>query len=880
MTVSTWQSRNRILHNNNAKPGIVSGFFLYLCGTMKRIIKSTILSALFLLASITAAAQKHTISGYITDSASSEPLIGVAVIDGLTGSGTVSSNSGYYSITLPDGERTLSIEYLGYENISIQVNLVGNQVLDIKLKEVGTMLSGAVVTSSRSEAGVLGTQMSAIEVPVSQIKAIPAIGGEVDVIKALQLLPGVQSGSEGTAGIYVRGGGADENLLLMDGVPLYNVNHLFGFFSVFNADAVKNVTLYKGSFPARFGGHLSSVIDVRMKDGNDSEYHGSVSVGLISSKINVEGPIVKGKTTFNFSARRTYLDLLAQPVLAYANKKENEGNSDGDKTRYGGGYDFYDLNAKITHRFNNNDRLSLSVYNGDDNAHIRMEDSYTYPYWEYNNETGESYESPTIKRYSKETMKFGWKWGNLVTALKWSHEISPQIYMIAGASYTQYRNKLAVGMLEYDSNLENGKEFNIYKMTADLTYNSLINDISFTDDFEWRPSAEHDIKYGASYTYHNFKPGIISAGTNETDQADPENNETFNYTIGDESLYSHEAALYFEDNWSVTQWLKANIGLRGSLYSVSGQTYFSGEPRISARALISPDLSIKASYSEMSQYIHLLCNSNLSLPSDLWVPVTKNIKPMRSRQTAIGAFYDKGMFEFSAEAYYKGMDNVLEYKDGASYMSTGTGWEEKVCMGRGWSYGLELLAQKKTGKLTGWVGYTLAKSMRKFDRPGNVINDGNPFPAKYDRRHDLSATMTYTFSPKFDLSATFVFASGNCGSLGYENFESAQVYGSGPDALLIPEYRRADYIPNRNNYRMPAYNRMDVGMNFNKQKKRGVRTWNISVYNVYNRQNPYLIFVDDTGEYNESTGMWESRTVLKQISFFPIIPSISYTFKF
>ena len=847
---------------------------------MKTLIRLSAVLTIFLATALTAAAQKHTISGYITDAASSEPLIGVAVIDGLTGSGTVSSNSGYYSITLPDGKRELTIEYLGYENQSVTLELYSNQELNIRLKEAGELLSGAVVTSSRSEAGVLGTQMSAIEVPVSQIKAIPAIGGEVDVIKALQLLPGVQSGSEGTAGIYVRGGGADENLLLMDGVPLYNVNHLFGFFSVFNADAVKNVTLYKGSFPARFGGHLSSVIDVRMKDGNDQSYHGSFSIGLISSKINVEGPIVKGRTTFNVSARRTYLDLLAQPILMYVNKQENKGNSKDERTYYGGGYDFYDLNAKITHRFNNNDRLSLSVYSGDDNAHLRMEDAYSYPYYVYDEQAQESVPSPTKKNYDKETIKLGWKWGNLVTALKWSHEISPTIYMTAGASYTQYRNKLGVGMTEYSSTREKGKEYDIYKLTADLSYNSLINDISVTDDFEWRPSVAHDIKFGAAYTYHNFKPGIISAGARETDESDPESNESFNYRIGDEPLYSHEAALYFEDNWSVTQWLKANLGLRGSLYSVSGKTYFSGEPRISARALITPDLSIKASYSEMSQYIHLLCNSNLSLPSDLWVPVTSNIKPMRSRQSAIGAFYDKGKFEFSAEAYYKEMDNVLEYKDGASYMSTSTGWEQKVCMGRGWSYGLELLAQKKTGKLTGWIGYTLSKSMRQFDRPGNVINDGEPFPAKYDRRHDLSATATYTFSPRFDLSATFVFASGNCGSLGYEDFESASIYGSAGEALLIPEYSRAEYIPHRNNYRMPAYNRMDVGMNFNKQKKRGIRTWNISVYNVYNRQNPYMIFVDDDGKFNEATQTWESRTVLKQMSFFPIIPTVSYSFKF
>lgn len=839
--------------------------------------KIKLLAIIALLAAfcLDAAAQKHSISGYVTDKASGEPLIGVAVIDVESNQGTVTSNSGYYSISLPDGPHTLTAIYLGYDEARSEVNLSADLTLNIRIAESRDVLSEAVVTASRSETGVLGTQMSAIEVPVSQIKSIPAIGGEVDVIKALQLLPGVQSGSEGTAGIYVRGGGADENLLLMDGVPLYNVNHLLGFFSVFNADAVKNVTLYKGSFPARFGGHLSSVIDVRMKDGNDSEIHGSASIGLISSKINVEGPIVKGKTTFNVSARRTYLDILAQPVLMYVNHEENKYSLNG-KTRYGGGYDFYDLNAKITHKFNNNDRLSLSAYSGDDNAHISMLDTYRVPAWVYDEQSGFSVQSPVLENYDKEKMKMSWKWGNFVSALRWSHEINSKLYLTAGASYTQYRNNLGVDLQEYSSQFDNGVEKDIDDLKAAVNYNSLINDISGTADFEWRPATTHDIKFGANYTHHMFKPGIISMQENLVSGS---HKEEFNQKVGDTPLKSNEASVYFEDNWSVTPWLKANLGLRGSMYNIDGKTYWSAEPRISARALLTPDLSFKASYSEMSQYIHLLCNSNLSMPSDLWVPVTKNIKPMRSRQGAAGLFYDLNRLEFSVEGYYKTMDNVLEYKDGASYLGTSTGWEQKVCMGRGWSYGLEFMVQKKTGKFTGWIGYTLAKAMRQFDRPGNIINDGNPFPAKYDRRHDLSATATYAFSKKFDLSATFVLASGNCGSLGFEEYVTPEIYGGGSETYFS-YYTTSEYLPNRNNYRMPLYNRMDIGMNFYKEKKHGTAIWNISIYNVYNRLNPYIIIVDSDGEYNEVTQKWTSRTFLKQISIFPIMPSVSYTFKF
>lgn len=831
-------------------------------------------AAIFLSAGM-ALAQKYTISGYVTESGSGEPLIGVAVINSGSSLGTVTSNSGYYSISLEKGEHTLEFACIGYTPRSITVNLIADIRNNVQMEESNDMLEGAVVTTHYDNTGVRGTQMSAIEVPLTQIKAIPAIGGEVDVIKALQLLPGVQSGTEGTAGIYVRGGGADENLLLMDGVPLYNVNHLFGFFSVFNADALKNVTLYKGSFPARFGGHLSSVIDVRMNDGNENGIHGSASIGLISSKFNLEGPIVKGRTTFNLSARRTYMDLLAKPVLWYANRRN--GNSKDDFERYGGGYDFYDLNAKITHRLNNGDRISLCIYSGDDNAHIRMTERYKYNETTYSPELEEFVKTGYVID-SREKMKFGWRWGNFVTSLRWNHELSPRLYMSTSASYTQYRSLLSVGMEESEKRILDGRTENESSADMGVDYNSLINDVAANADFEWHPDLRHDVKFGGGYTYHSFKPGIISLYQSykgeETEGLD------FSKEVGDTPLFSHEAAIYGEDNWAATPWLKVNLGARAALYSVSGKTYLSAEPRLSARALVSNEFSIKASYSEMSQFIHMLSNSNISMPSDLWVPVTSRIRPMRSRQAAVGAFYELGQFSFSAEGYYKTMSNVLEYKDGASYLGTSTGWEDKVSMGRGWSYGLELMAQKTVGRTTGWIGYTISKSMRKFDQPGNVINDGNPFPAKYDRRHDLSATVTHTFSKRFDLSATFVYTSGNCGTLGYDEYPLENLYPGEEGNGFEYSYMTGTYIPNRNNYRMPSYNRLDLGMNFYKQKKRGTRIWNLSVYNVYNRLNPFMIVQGSRGEEDPVTGQWHSIPVLKKMSIFPIMPSLSYTYKF
>ena len=812
-------------------------------------------------------AQNATLSGYVLDAESGEPIIVATIVDQGSTLGTVTGNSGNYSISLPAGSRTFVVSALGFAEYVLDVDLSVNQVRDIRLQPSYDNISEAVVTASRSVSGVRSSQMSAIEVPLSQIKAIPAIGGEVDVIKALQLLPGVQAGTEGSAGFYVRGGGADENLLLMDGVPLYNVSHLLGFFSVFNADAIKNVTLYKGSFPARFGGHLSSVLDIRMNDGNESEYHGNVSVGLISSKFNMEGPIVKGRTTFNVSVRRTYLDLLAKPAIAYANRGAFDDADNFEK--YGGGYDFYDLNAKVTHRFKAGDRLTLSFYSGDDDARVRMTDSSRH--YSSGADVTDTDESST---------DVGWQWGNMVTSLRYNRSLTPDIYMTAGLSYTRYRSALAVSYDQDHVSEYRGFAPESYHEFFSVGYNSHIKDIAANVDFEWRPAPQHDIKFGAVYTNHAFRPGIISVQLKASDTERPEENLNYSTKVGDKPLNSHETAAYIEDNWAPTPWLKANLGVHASMYNVSGKTYWSAEPRISARALLTEKLSLKASYSEMSQYIHLLCNSSLALPSDLWVPVTKQVRPMRSRQVAAGVFYDLGLVELSAEGYYKTMDNVLEYKDGASYFGTSTGWEEKVCSGRGWSYGIEFLAQKSTGKTTGWIGYTLSRSMRQFDRPGNVINDGRPFPAKYDRRHDLGITILHKFSKRFDLSGTFVLSSGCCGSLGLEDYRALEINPDGSDRFHDDWVPSVTHLPGRNNYRMPAYNRMDIGMNFYKEKKRGTAVWNISVYNVYNRLNPFMVFPGTKDEYNEATGQYDYTPVLKQLSIFPIIPSFSYTFKF
>ena len=786
--------------------------------------------AAVLVTAATAAGQsKVTVSGYMTDAASGESLISATLLDRISGQGAVTNNYGFYTLTLPAGEVSLEYSYTGYETVVKEFRLTRDTVIHVGLVFSPEMLSGATVTASRSEIGVRGTQMSAIEIPVNQIRRVPALAGEVDVIKAIQLLPGVQSGTEGSAGLYVRGGGPDENLLLLDGVPIYNVNHMMGFFSVFNADAIKNVTLYKGSFPARFGSRLSSIVDVRMKDGNDQAWHGSASLGLLSAKVNVEGPIVKGKTTFNVSARRTYYDVLAQPLIALYMRNNRE---DGDQAT--GGYYFYDLNAKLTHTFSNRDKLYASYYMGDDRVYARLNMS----------------DGSTDTR-----LNLGWNWGNIVGSLRWNHVFGPRLFVNTTVNYTQYRHLLDI----------TGNERYQGGANTDFTlgYNSLINDLSAAADFEFNPVPEHDIRFGGTFIHHTFKPSVTTIRFSESAQKDAAIDTTF----GDRNLFTNEAALYAEDNWSITPWLKVNLGLRYSLYATSGRTYHSLEPRVSLRALFTDDFSFKASYSEMSQAVHLLSNSNISLPTDLWVPSTDRIEPMRSKQAAAGLFYSLGVVDLSLEGYYKHMDNVLEYRDGASFFGSTTGWEDKVAMGKGWAYGVEFLVQKKTGRLTGWIGYTWSKTMRQFDREGHVINFGKPFPAKYDRRHDLSITAAYELTKKIDLAATFVYGTGVCGSLALQTIQAMPGYDRQFDYYMLADTFPVDYLEGRNNYRMPSYQRLDLGVNFKRTFRNGHhRTISLSVFNAYNRNNPFLVYRDGKQ--------------LVQLSIFPIMPSLSYTYEF
>ena len=792
-------------------------------------------------------AQNFTISGYITDAKNGETLISASTFEEKSIKGTVSNAYGFYSLTLPKGIINLHFSYVGYTSQTKTFNLKRDTVINISLQE-GKELNELTVIGNQKEIGVRGSQMSAIEVPISQIKSIPTLFGETDVLKALQLLPGVQAGMEGSAGFYVRGGGPDENLFLLDGVPVYNVNHLGGFFSVFNADALKNVTLYKGAFPARFGGRLSSVVDLQMKDGNPNKIHGNISVGLISSKFNLEGPLFNSKTTFNFSGRRTYFDILSQPLIKLAAaQSDNNGNITA-------GYYFYDLNAKISHKFSDKDRLFISAYSGDDAIYSDIQDSYV----DYDNGNQSS------------KIKMDWKWGNFITAARWNRVINNKLFMNTTATYTRYRFDMAVGTAFEGKTIDPPSKI---KESITLGYRSGITDYAAKVDFDYSPASNHDVKFGAYFTNHTFRPGVTVSEFKVNTNGNEQKMDT---TIGDKNINSNEISLYGEDNMSINNFIKVNLGLHFSSIMVQNEFYSSLQPRINLRLLLTDKLSFKASYVTMNQYIHLLSNNNVSLPTDLWVPVTKRIKPMTSNQYSVGAFYNLlNILDVSFEAYYKSMNNLIEYKDGASFWGSNTGWEDKVSMGRGWAYGAEFMAQKSIGKTTGWVAYTWSKTERLFDRPGQELNNSLVFPAKYDRRHNISVVVSHKFNKKIDISGTWVFNTGNNGTLPLQN----------TFAYPIPENeynsdRSIPYINQRNNFHYPNYHRLDLGVNFNKQKKHGIRTWNVSFYNLYNHMNPFLVYVGTDYNFNFITGQMTSRKSLKQITIFPIIPSVSYSYKF
>lgn len=790
-----------------------------------------------------AAGAQLTVSGTVTDQQTGETLIGATVFETGSGRGTTTDVNGRYSLTVKSKEAILRVSFVGYETVFDTVKQGQGRKRNYALRP-SIRLQEVVVTAQRVNSRE-SSQMSAIEIPVEQIKSVPVLFGEADILKAIQLLPGVQSGNEGTGGMYVRGGGPDENLFLLDGIPLYNVNHLGGFFSAFNADAVKNVTLYKGSFPARFGGRLSSVLDVTTNNGNDKKVHGNVSVGFISAKLNVEGPIVKEKTTFCLSARRTYADFMLQPLV-----RKMATDIDG-KTKLTAGYYFYDLNGKLTHKFSDRSRLYAMFYMGDDDAYTRVRTQSSLSEDEY--------------------LDFRNNWGNTVGGIRWNYELTPKLFMNLSAAYTQYKNKMVVGIEKVTPRTDGSEQLS----TVNGNYFSTVKDLTGRLDFNYQPNPDHNVQFGAYYTQHWFQPSVISGSIDYFDSIQMNQSWQMDSTITEDTVPAGEMVAYIEDDWSINDFIKLNYGLHMSGFAVGKTFYPSVQPRVSGRVLLGENLSLKVGYAYMTQYLHLLSTTSISMPTDLWVPATERIKPMTAHQVAAGAFYTIPMVvDLSVEGYYKRMSNLIEYRDGATALGTSAGWEDLVCMGDGWTYGVEFLAQRSFGRLTGWLGYTWSRTTHLFDREGQELNGGKPFPAKYDRRHDISIVLTYKFSDRFDVSATWVFCTGNTATLAMQKYPVAS---DNPDDYNNSRMSNTlSHVEGRNNFRMPNYHRADISVNFHRQFKRKNchRTINLSVYNLYNQKNPYLTYTSSDYSYHGY------NRALVQLSIFPILPSVAYTLYF
>jgi len=781
--------------------------------------------------------ETFTVSGYITDQESGETLISANVFEAKNSAGSVSNLYGFYSMTLPKDSIYLSFSYIGFQPQTVGIYLDSDVELNIQLSSSVALQEVEIVANRASEAIQEKSQMSVIEVPIAQIKKMPALLGEVDVLKALQLLPGVQSGGEGQSGLYVRGGSPDQNLILLDGVPVYNVNHLFGFFSVFNADAIKDVKLTKGGYPARYGGRLSSVLEINMKEGNMKEFAGAGSIGLISSKLSLEGPIIKDKASFIVSGRRTYIDLLARPLIKRG-LSQNEGQSGN------AGYYFYDVNAKVNYKISDKDRLYLSTYFGDDQFFF---------------ETNEEIENEYSQAINTEL-----GWGNLTSALRWNHKWSNRMFSNVTATYTKYNFGTLVGT-DNRSFDQSGVEEDRNAFAAG--YDSGISDWALRVDFDFIPNPNHYIKFGGLGIRHSFTPGEFKLDATVASQG--QTLFALDTIFGQQNVNTLEYNVFVEDDHRITPTLKANYGLHFSGFNVNETNYVSLQPRISLRQLLPGDVALKASFATMRQYVQFLTNENIGLPWDQWLPTTKDVKPQDSWQVALGVAKTIGNdYEVSIEGYYKEMKNLIAYEDGASLFSLDP-WESQVTQGEGKSYGAEFFLQKKFGKFTGWAGYTLSWSWRRFDDK----NFGEWYPYKFDRRNDVSLVGIYELSDRINLAATWVYGTGN----------SVTFADSRVPILVDTEFfgneTFVDYFKSRNANRLPSFHRLDVNIDFIKQKKNHKRIWSIGAYNAYSRKNPFFVqFESDFKQQDDGT--FAEETVLKQYSLFPIIPSVSYRFEF
>lgn len=772
---------------------------------------------------------KFTVSGYVKDSANGETLIGATVKVKGTNQGAAANEYGFFNLTLPQGNYVLVITYLGFDPLEIPVNLTRNLSINAKLTPHTVQTGEVVVTSDRTDRNVKSTEMSRLEISGEQLKQLPVVMGEPDVLKAITLLPGIKSGGEASTGFYVRGGGPDQNLVLMDEGVIYNPSHLLGFLSVFNSDAVRNVEIIKGGMPANYGGRLSSILNVSLKEGNNQKFGYTGGVGTIASRFAVEGPIVKGKSSFMVAGRRTYIDALVKPFIA-------------DSLR-SNGYYFYDLNIKTNYILSDKDRLFFSGYIGRDIF---------------------SFTSPRNREVS-----FNISWGNTMASFRWNHVFSGKLFANLSLVYNRY-------------DLNNEFTFGLGDFKAKFIASSGIRDVTAKYDLQHTLSPKHTLKYGTQFTFHTFVPGIANGNLGSTQ---------INEEI--DRQYANEYAVYISDEWKVTHRFTLNAGLRYVAFNQIGPytkyefdendlktgasqswkplesiSFYQGlEPRLAATYLLTEESSLKASFTQTYQFLHLATTSGAAFPADLWIPSSQNVRPQQAFQYAVGYYrnFQSNTYEASVEGYYKPMYNQIEFKPGTRLFFN-QNLESAVISGQGLSYGLEFFLKKKFGRTTGWVGYTWSRTTRQFDE----LNNGNAFFYRYDRTHDMSFVLSHQLNKKWNFNFVFVFGTGNAVTLPTGRMPFRVGYDLQTNE---PKFVFIDLYDKINSYRLPAYHRADVSFTYlHKKTAKWESSWNFSVYNLYNRANPFFVyFVPDIEKQEVKAYM---------VYLFPILPAVAWNFKF
>lgn len=769
--------------------------------------------------------QQKIITGFVKDVTTQEALISASVYVVRLNMLVQTNESGYFSILLPDSDSIVELSFAayGYRKQTKQVDLNQNKPLTIYLVNALYNEMEAVEVSAER---VKKPEIGLIELPVKQLKQIPMIGGEADVIKAFQLMPGIQGGKEGTSGLYVRGGSPDQNLFLLDEIPLYYVSHIGGFVSTFDPNAINSIKLYKGGFPARYSGRLSSVIDIRMKDGNLKKRSGEIAVGLLSTKFQLDGPLGKDSSwTYLVSARRFNIDLFTR-ILS---RIDSQGKSSA-------GYTFYDLNGKLVKRYKNNSKLSLTFYHGRDrifmNGSQKMDEKNSTAY----------------------KFKSNVKWGNLMGAVNYSIPLKKARF----ANFT-----LATTHFKYITDVNSrfsDKGSDALTNQTRFKFSSGVRDIILKSQVDLPHSKNYTVKLGMNNNYHFFTPGRIETkGVTSSDTV-----------IGDSKIQAFENTLFIENQLNLSGAFSVNLGLNATAFSLKDKTFFSLQPRLFFNWSVLKNVSMQGGYSRMNQYMHYLSNSGAGLPSDLWIPVTKKLVPEISDQFNLGFTFAKNKFPFTLvlEGFYKNFSNLIDYKEGANLFSTEAIENKLVQHGKGKVYGIEVLVQKTIGKTTGWIAYTYSKNTRTFE----MLNGGKTFPYKYDRTHDISIVVSHAFSERIQLTATWVYATGNALTLAQGKYNQidlgAYYYSSKPQTF---QQNEAHLYQGKNGYRMPAYHKLDVGINLSKKKPKGIRTWSFGLYNAYNQQNPFFLF------YRKNKN---NEVKLNQLTLFPVIPSVGYSFVF